>query len=498
MQGIQITASMLYDHVLCPHRVGLDIFGDPAERDAINPFVELLWERGHAFEQEVINALDLPVVNLKQVPPSERETQTLDAIAARAELIYGGRISAGNLLGEPDILMRSGSGYIPGDIKNGVGLSGRREDTKGKPQTHYAAPLGLYTDILKRKALYGEGVAFVWDVHGEKVDYDLELARGPRISKTMWQEYEGSLNEVRSIVARHVQTASALSVQCKLCHWRSHCFKEVVAKDDLTLIPELGRARRDALIEHVNTVTALADIDLAGLINGNRSVVSGVGLGMLQRLQARARFQKQPDAKPYFTENVQLPSNTLELFFDVETDPTRDICYLHGFLERSNSDPQTEKYVSFIANEPTPEAEKAAFSDAWNYVRTRPASAMYFYSTGKKTTWWKLANRFPDVASDEEVAELFEREASVDLCRRVVCSKMQWPTYDFSIRTVASFLGFKWRDPDPSETASIQWYHKWLETGDPGIRTRIMEYNEDDCVAMRVLVDAVREMLAGA
>src|SRR5438552_13012571 len=40
-----ITASMLYDLVACPHRVSMDLFADPAERDEVSPFVQLLWER---------------------------------------------------------------------------------------------------------------------------------------------------------------------------------------------------------------------------------------------------------------------------------------------------------------------------------------------------------------------------------------------------------------------------------------------------------------------
>jgi len=33
-----------------PQRVALDAFGDPAERDEINPFARLLWEKGTQFE----------------------------------------------------------------------------------------------------------------------------------------------------------------------------------------------------------------------------------------------------------------------------------------------------------------------------------------------------------------------------------------------------------------------------------------------------------------
>jgi len=33
---------------------------------------------------------------------------------------------------------------------------------------------------------------------------------------------------------------------------------------------------------------------------------------------------------------------------------------------------------------------------------------------------------------------------------------------------------------------SVEWYHRWIETGDPLILQRILDYNQDDCVATRV------------
>ena len=54
-----VTASMLYDLVSCPHRVTMDLFADPAQRDEPNPFVKLLWERGSVYEREVIEGLEI-------------------------------------------------------------------------------------------------------------------------------------------------------------------------------------------------------------------------------------------------------------------------------------------------------------------------------------------------------------------------------------------------------------------------------------------------------
>src|SRR5262249_40214987 len=108
-----ITASILYDLICCPHRVALDAFGDPALRDKTNPFVRLLWERGTLYEREVIAKLNEPFLDLSHLEIREKEQQTLQAIARGEPLIYGGRLSADDLLGMPDLLRKVPGGYIP-------------------------------------------------------------------------------------------------------------------------------------------------------------------------------------------------------------------------------------------------------------------------------------------------------------------------------------------------------------------------------------------------
>ena len=63
-----------------------------------------------------------------------------------------------------------------------------------------------------------------------------------------------------------------------------------------------------------------------------------------------------------------------------------------------------------------------------------------------------------------------------------------------SIKTLAKYLGFKWHDQNPSGAASIEWYDQCIKTRNPDIKQRILDYNEDDCKATRVLADGVRAM----
>ena len=154
MSERSITASMLYSLVSCPHRVTMDLFEDPAKRDPVNAFVELLWERGSAVERERIASLDLPFVDLQAFTTQEKARKTAEAMAAGAPLIYNGRIAADDLLGEPDLLRKEGAGYVPGDIKSGAGEEvGDGDEESGHLKKPYAVQLALYVDILERLKL---------------------------------------------------------------------------------------------------------------------------------------------------------------------------------------------------------------------------------------------------------------------------------------------------------------------------------------------------------
>lgn len=158
-----ITASMLYDLVNCPHRVSMDLFADPAERDRVSPFVQLLWERGAAHEDSVIAGLGQQFLDLSAYGGEEKEHRTRDAMSRGEPLIYGGRISASDLLGDPDLLRKEVGGYVAGDIKSGAGEEGADDEGEGKPKKIYAVQLALYTDILEQLSRPAGRRAFVWD-----------------------------------------------------------------------------------------------------------------------------------------------------------------------------------------------------------------------------------------------------------------------------------------------------------------------------------------------
>jgi len=475
----------------------MDAFADPAERDAVNPFVQLLWERGTLFERETIANLRHPFIDLSGFRGEDKERETRTAIANGAPLIYAGRLSDGDLLGEPDLLRREGAGYAAIDIKSGAGEEGGDDDLgeDGKPKKRYGVQVALYTELLERIGVSAGRFAYIWDIHGAEKKYELDIPLGPK-TPSMAEIYEQTKADVRATLARTAITEPALASCCKLCVWRSACRRAMDGTEDLTLLPELGRSKRDTLKPVLADLRALAGADVAKYLEkgGKKTTFKGIGPGTLAKLKARAVLLTTKDAQPYLTLAMPPLEGQPELFFDIENDPLRDRCYLHGFVIRDGHENATERFEVAFADDVTDAAEEAAFAQAMDIFRRYPTGLVVYYSAHERTEYRKLQRKYPRVCSAEEIEALYAEGRAFDLYNDGTRKRSEWPTNDFSIKTLAKHAGFNWRDTDPSGASSIDWFHQWVSTRDPRIRQRILDYNEDDCRAMRVVLDALRRM----
>lgn len=488
-----ISATQIYDFVQCPHRVTLDVYGDPGERDEPNAFVELLWKQGIDHEAAMLAQLGA-IANLRSVQDvTGRERATMEAMLRKEPLIYGGRIVAEDMVGEPDLLELRNGLYLPGDIKSGSGLDG--DDNDAKLKRHYAFQLAHYVHILKRNNLSdGSHDAFVVDRSGARISYLLDEPQGIRNQESWWSAYLTALTAVRALVNQATCSRAALSSTCKLCHWYNLCKLDLIAADDLTLVAELGRSKRDAMANELPTVQALADCVPDAYVEKKKTRFAGIGPDSLIKFHARAKLLKTPDAAPYLKAAVNFPITQLEIFFDIEADPMRDLVYLHGFVEREHGLPATSRFIPFFAEGVAPADEELAFEMAWRFLTVRVKHAtIYYYSKYERTAYRKLADKYAAVCCRADVDEVFALPAMIDLYE-VVRSCTEWPTFDQSIKTLAQYANFRWRDSQPSGAASIEWFHRYIEQRDPAVKTRILEYNEDDCLATGVLVDAIRQM----
>jgi len=485
-----ITASILYDYLQCPHRVWRDQYGPQDEKvEDENLFIKLLWERGVLHEKEIIDQLG-EYENLSHGTIDARLKATEDRIEQGVELIYQGVIKFENLLGIPDLLQKTGlKTYIPIDIKSGRGYGEYLAGDEPKLKRHYAVQLSLYAEILNSLGYASEYKGIIIDGSNEYVDYDLNLPIGKRDTRTYFDYYCALKNEVYPLIENRSQNIPALGSVCKNCVWQESCKKWIFEQDDLTKLFYLGRSKRDGLnnVFGITKTKELISLDLGTLLHmrkENEGRLKGLQLGekTLEQIHRRALIM-QVEKKPVLYEPINLPKTEVELYLDIEDDPMRGIVYLHGIYEKTD---EKKQFIPFVAGPNDETGERTAFEELWKYLRSFESKvySLYYYSSHEKSVYKSLGEKYPDIITSDEVQTFFQQENVIDLYSDVILKKTDWPLSSYSLKEIASYLGFKWRDDTPSGALSIQWYSEYCENLDEKILQRILDYNEDDCLAL--------------
>lgn len=502
-----ISATKLYDHCKCPHKVYNDAFVDHSLRDPIGEFTKLLWEKGVTHEENIMK--DFPdFLDLSFGSWTQREEKTKQALKNGAEVIYQGVIKYGNLFGIPDLLIKNNDQtYVPVDIKSGRGLEGGDDIEPGVLREHYAMGLAVYLDILNNMGYSNNKMGYIYDVDMDKVLYPLDTPIKMKTRETYWERYLLRKKEIQDIFDGKIKTTPALGGMCKQCPWYSLCKKEILLKDDLTKIFYMGRRDRDIINRDlkISTVKELAKIDIkkvlaikeAQNIFANDSFLRGIGKTALESYVRRAKVYQSDSQDPEIYSQFDFPEKKYELFFDIEDDPMQDFIYLHGVLERHNG---KEKYHAFVAKELNPESEKNAWAEFWNYIKSLPENdfVIYFYGTHEPTAYKRLQEKYPTVVMPHYMEEVFSKKSkkTIDLYSDVICRCTEWPLHSYSVKNIAMFLGFFWRDKNPSGADSIEWFNSYTSSKDQKILDRILEYNEDDCKAMLVIKDRLLKLFS--
>ncbi|MCX5801421.1 MAG: TM0106 family RecB-like putative nuclease [Candidatus Eisenbacteria bacterium] len=466
-----ITAGHIYDYLLCPHKVYLDEFGDRSRMDPESDFERVLWDKGMAHEEEALERLGFAVAQIECEGFEECERETLRLMKGGEGFIYQGRLSAPSMRGSPDLLekvrgkSRLGAyHYVPIDMKSG---SAYEDEETGRFKEHYVLQLSFYADILEKVQGVKPETGKIVDGEFHVVSVDL---------KPFEREYFERLSEIRDLLSGKAESEPCIGGVCAQCHWRSFCYRWAKDRDDVSLVRKLNRPRRSALRENgIRTVSELAELGNAKRL----PKFEGISGRALEQFVRRAVVFKR--GEPILHSPVELPRRRFEIFFDIETEPLEEICYLYGIVEREGEE---QRYLSFFAD--SPDEEESAWNAFWKYVSGLEDFQVYHYTSYEKTVLTSLSERY---ACDPALFERFFQESTdlyglVDKCT-------EWPSHSYSIKAVSKLLGFEYSERDPGGLKAAMWYIEYAKA--PGanraLREKIIQYNKEDCEAMIVLKD---------
>lgn len=184
----------------------------------------------------------------------------------------------------------------------------------------------------------------------------------------------------------------------------------------------------------------------------------------------------QPVPKP--GRELRIPRAKRLLYFDVETSddihPTMPPhVYLIGCWDGSR-----DQFVKFLARGPEDEVE--IFEGFLDYVGDDIEAVRLYHWTDYEVWQMKaVMRRWPRL--EGRLARLMG--SCVDL-KQCIQDAVYLPVPRFSIKSVAPFLGFNWRQQGFGAHEALLCYWDSVDAGDPSLAENAIRYNQDDCVAM--------------
>ncbi|NJL84487.1 MAG: TM0106 family RecB-like putative nuclease [Chloroflexaceae bacterium] len=282
---------------------------------------------------------------------------------------------------------------------------------------------------------------------------------------------------IQSLLATTAPEVFISRQRCNLCHWYSHCYAIAQTEKHLSLVPGVTPQRYEYLQDlGITTVESLSEACPMYL-----GELLGFGVACQLQRQARSLVENRPLLRNESLTPPPLPAAQIELYFDIEAEPERQVDYLLGIL---TVDRQTGKqqYHPFLARDP--EGEAQIWQEFLALVGKYEDAPIYHYSEYETETLRRLGALYqtPRVVIEGLLARC------IDLHHRVVSTTVL-PVESYSLKSLANWLGFQWRDPNASGEQSVCWYDKWLKERDISYLEAILRYNEDDCQATYRLKD---------
>ena len=178
-----------------------------------------------------------------------------------------------------------------------------------------------------------------------------------------------------------------------------------------------------------------------------------------------------------------------EVFLDLEgTDPRLGVeglevaNYLIGVLVRRDQEPAA--FEPFFATSFDEEAK--ILTDFFGWSASLDDPVFYHWHHYERTHLARMAEYYG--LPHEQSSPVFER--LVDLSP-ITTKSFAFPAYGEGLKDIARCLGFEWRQDDVDALASVTLYLSYVGSGgtDQEARRKILDYNEDDCLATMHIFD---------
>lgn len=461
-----IHAGVLSTLARCERLLWLDTHA-PGEGAPETDFVRDLRERGIAHERwvrEQFTGLIGPLHGRGR-PTAESAAETLRLLReSRAPLYQPVFVSAdGAQVGVPDFVYWEDEQPVVRDAKLAQNVDGRRDIQL--QLTHYAHLLEAASGLVVRRLEVTNG-------RGEERE----------IRRLDSESYRAAVERARAILGSGTEPTLLKSHSaCEACAFYAHCWDRAEAEGRIEAIAGMHSKFVPLLAARgIRDAATLAAADPPSL------EVRGMGSqGPPLAYQARALTS----GVAAWLGPLPLPETTTRVWFDLEADPEDEhgqiSVYLWGIAVDRGAGPPVFEPLFAMGDDAG--GWRRFVERATEILDAYPDAVWIHYDHYERVWVEKYVQRHG--APEGFLRRLLR--AMFDLRNGALMPAARLPLRSYSIKHVAPWMGFEWRDPESGSQWSVVQYTRARRAKDPAERAALLDaiarYNEDDLLAMRAV-----------
>jgi predicted RecB family nuclease len=271
-----------------------------------------------------------------------------------------------------------------------------------------------------------------------------------------------------------------LNHHCQACQFQNRCRVQAVEEDNLSLLRGFSQ-------------TEIARLNQKGIFTINQLSYTF----RPRRIKKRAKNPAHPhyfalqalalrEQKVFVHGSFSFEPKETRIYLDIEGVPADKSYYLIGlFVKRADGIDQK----SFWANVETDQV--AIFVEMLDYINQYGECSIFHYGTYEARALRSIQRRLPKAYS-EMVDRILEHFVNV---HSIIAPHIYFPVYSNSLKEIARYLGHSWSDSGTSGIQAVRWRQRWKETQAESIREKLIRYNMEDCIGLKIVCDAVEGII---
>jgi predicted RecB family nuclease len=272
-----------------------------------------------------------------------------------------------------------------------------------------------------------------------------------------------------------------LNRHCPECEFQNQCRQKAVEKDELSLLSGITDTERQShRSKGIFTVTQLSYTFRPRRAPKRAKNPATPHHFALQALAIR-------ENTVYIHGTPRFPKSETQIYLDIEGLPDNESYYLIGALVVSEG---REIFHSFWADDESQEPD--IFSQFVEAVCQWADFRILHYGRYETVALNRMKTRLPE-SLHAKIDAILERATNV---LSLIHPHVYFPIYSNGLKDIGRFLGFEWTHENATGLQAIVWRKNWNKTNAPDIKAQLLQYNHDDCRALKHVVESIGGLIS--